>query len=99
MSNDISLIGASTTTIGFGLCGIKDTHELRRSASKEDILEKLDLCENNIVMIDQIFFDKIKGDLKKRDITFIKIPDRYNQKEEDIDALITDTVGVAIKDN
>jgi vacuolar-type H+-ATPase subunit F/Vma7 len=97
----ISLIGASTTIIGFGLCGIKDIFELRRTAKKEEILQSIREAQHNLILIDQFFYEKIKKDIPREfsDKVFIKIPDRYEEFDEDIDELVKDTLGITLQEN
>lgn len=98
----ICLIGTSTTTIGFGLCGIKEIYEVTRSMSPEEIMKFVDNSENDLIMIDEDIFEIIKELSKKnKKKTFIKIPSRFRKEDknltEDIDELVRDTLGIAIK--
>ena len=96
----ITLIGTSTTTIGFGLCGIKDIHEVRRSMEKETILKLVKEAENEIIMIDEDIFEKIREDVRNLGKIFIKIPFRHKKEDEASDAvdeMVKDTLGISIK--
>ena len=90
----ITLIGTAKTIIGFGLCGIKDVHELAPNAEPKTILEAVEKA-GEIVMIEQGFHAKIKEGLPSAKI-YIQIPDEI-VASDDIDALVRDTIGVSMK--
>lgn len=96
----ITLIGTSTTIVGFGLCGIKDVHEVRNSTSDEVLASLINKANGKIIMIDESLYDRVKEKIEV-DKTFIKIPSRFkdseNVEDDDIDELVKDTIGVAIK--
>jgi vacuolar-type H+-ATPase subunit F/Vma7 len=101
----ITLIGTSTTTIGFGLCGINDIHEVERITPVEEILKIIQETENNIIMIDEEINNLIKHKTKRTNKFIIEIPFRYKKVEEikniadDIDELVKDSLGFATKKN
>lgn len=97
----ITLIGTSNSVIGFGLCGVKDIHEVTRRTSPEEILNIITSSKNEIIMIDEEIYLKIQHKLKelKHEKQFIKIPWRFKPKEKDdnINELIKDITGVEVK--
>jgi vacuolar-type H+-ATPase subunit F/Vma7 len=96
----ITLIGTSTTTIGFGLCGLKDIYEVWRSTPIEEIAKIIFESENEIIMIDEDIYNKIEHLLDRCKKTIIKIPFRYQEEiSDDIDELMKDTLGVSIEES
>jgi vacuolar-type H+-ATPase subunit F/Vma7 len=96
----ITLIGTSTTTIGFGLCGIKDIYEVCRSTPETEIADIILSSENEIIMIDEDIYNRVEPLLTRCKKIIIKIPFRYKEElDDDIDELVKDTLGVAIEDN
>jgi vacuolar-type H+-ATPase subunit F/Vma7 len=100
----ITVIGTSTTTIGFGLCGIKDIKEVLRTDSSKDIIRMIIESQNKVIMIDEDIFEKVKDMLPKNDKIIINIPFRYREenekfvnKKEEIDDLIKNSLGINIK--
>jgi vacuolar-type H+-ATPase subunit F/Vma7 len=101
----ITLIGTSTTTIGFGLCGINDIHEVERITPVEKIVKLVENSENKVIMIDEEIHNLIKHKIKRTNKFIIEIPFRYKKEEEiknianDIDELVKDSLGFAMKKN
>lgn len=94
----ITLIGTSTTTIGFGLCGIKDIHEVSRRIDPTDLRKIIDSSENEFIMIDEDIYEKIKD--QEINKNFIVVPFRFRKdlNTDDIDSLVQDTLGVKMRD-
>ncbi len=101
----ITLIGTSTTIVGFGLCGIKDIREVNRKTTSEEILDLVRTSEFETIMIDEYIYEKIKVDVQRKiefeNKIFVKIPDRYtelsDESNDDIDDIVRDTIGINIK--
>ncbi len=94
----ITLIGMTNSIIGFGLCGVKDVHEVRTSTPLEDIIKLIHNAEHDVVMIDEELF-KLVEDLIKTSKIIIKIPDRFKEKSDDqfVEKIMKDTIGASIK--
>ena len=87
----ISLIGTTHTTIGFGLCGIKDLHEVSIDIDKQDLAEILKKTKHDIVMVDEVLVPRLPTTQK----TIIIIPYRNGQADTAfIDDLFKNTIGV-----
>lgn len=93
----ITLIGTSTTTIGFGLCGIEDMHEVWRDTPVERISQIVKGSKNPIIMIDEEIYRKAKDEIET-DKILIVIPFRYRDEQgfarQEIDDVIKETVGI-----
>lgn len=88
----ITLIGTTHTTIGFGLTGIKDIHEVSLKASQEELEQLIQEAEHDIVMIDELLLEKVTVQTEK---TLIKIPYRNGEAKSDfIEDLMKNTIGV-----
>ena len=94
----ITLIGTSTTIIGFGLCGIKNIMEVSHSIDYKELLKLYLQVESNIIMIDELLYSKIKSDIKTNDKIIIQIPDRFKESQEnnEIQELVMKTIGTNI---
>ncbi len=90
----ITLIGTTHTTIGFGLCGIKDIHEVSLEASEQELVDLIQQAQHDIIMIDELLVEKINKRLPSSK-TIITIPYRNGQADtEFIDDLMKNTIGV-----
>jgi len=92
----ITLIGHRATIIGFGLCGIKGIHEVHTNTTDDVLRTLITGAEHEVVMIEEALLQRVQG-LKTKKI-FVSIPDRYSSEDhDDLDGLVRDTIGVAIK--
>lgn len=88
----ITLIGTTETTIGFGLCGMKDVYEVTLETSTEEINRIIAESENNLIMIDELLAKKVTLATQK---TIITIPYRHGEANTDfINELMKNTIGV-----
>ncbi|MGM5487546.1 MAG: V-type ATP synthase subunit F [Nanobdellota archaeon] len=90
----ITLIGTSTSCIGFGLCGIQDIVEVRRDET-EKIITAAKRTKNEVIMIDEELYRKVRASLPKEKF-YIKIPFRYREEhgfEDEIEEIIKETTG------
>jgi len=94
----ITLIGTSTTIIGFGLCGIKDIREVSHKIESSELLKLYSQVESNIIMIDENLYFKIRSKVKDDNKIIIQIPDRFKecQLNDEIQELVRKTVGANI---
>jgi vacuolar-type H+-ATPase subunit F/Vma7 len=95
----ISVIGYQDDVIGFGLIGIAKTIELKKNASKDDVLDALRLVkESNVVIINESLLKKIEG-LKERDnFFFVIIPDDFKSANLDyIEKITRETLGISME--
>lgn len=84
----ITLIGNSTTCIGFGLCGIQDIVEVD---DPEAVVSAVEKSRNDVIMIDEELYRKVKGRLPKEKF-YIKIP-QENGFEDEIEEIVKETTG------
>lgn len=88
----ITLIGTTHTTIGFGLCGIKDVQEVQLEESTEVLNTLVKNAKHDIVMIDELLAKKLTVKTTK---TIITIPYRNGEANtEFIENLMKNTIGV-----
>lgn len=86
----ITLIGTSTTIIGFGLCGVDRVIEVSERSGIEEIQQHVDSVTTPIVMIAERFVPDITTDRM-----IIPIPDRYAEEPVDrLDELVRDVTGI-----
>ena len=99
----ITLIGTSTTVIGFGLCGIKDIHEVGLKVSEDELINLIKNAESNTIMIEEQLYEIVKSVVENNYIyenkIFMKIPDRFKESfdADDIDSIVKDTIGINIQ--
>lgn len=88
----ITLIGTTHTTIGFGLCGIKDVHEVKLETEAQELNALVENAEHDIVMIDELLSKKLTI---KTDKTLIVVPYRNGEANSSfIEDLMKNTIGV-----
>lgn len=88
----ITLIGTTHTTIGFGLCGIKDIHEVKLECDSETLNVLVRQAKNDVIMIDELLKKKLTI---KTDKTIITIPYRNGSADTTfIENLMKNTIGV-----
>lgn len=90
----ITIIGTRLSVIGFGLCGIRDTHEVSEGVSATEIEQLITNAKSNVVMIEEAL---LKNVTINHDKIIVPIPDRFEKPDySDLDNLVKDTVGVSI---
>lgn len=94
----ITLIGTSTTTVGFGLCGIHNIYEVCRRTPTKDILQIIHKSTDDVIMIDEAIYNRIRGELQDIEKVIIKIPARFEDEagKDEIEELVSDTLGMSV---
>lgn len=86
----ITLIGTSTTIIGFGLCGIDHIIEIKIDTPLEEVETIIERVTTPIIMIEERYVDALSTHH-----IIIPIPDRYADAPVDrLAALVRDVVGI-----